>query len=136
MALNVEQFGSGYPGPYCFQTVTISYNGQTVNATITDKVRWTFCVDDVFSYYLSCHSAWDVHGAVSISLVACLIYLRQNLSVYCRPHGGSTISRRLTRPVQMGVVRRDCAGLFVGVFQVREDLLGAFHFRLSLFANQ
>lgn len=38
VALNVQQFGAGYPGPYCFQTITISYNGQTVQATITDKV--------------------------------------------------------------------------------------------------
>jgi len=37
VALNVEQFGSGYPGPYCFQPITISYNGQTIQATITDK---------------------------------------------------------------------------------------------------
>lgn len=39
VALNVQQFGSGYPGPYCFQPITISYNGQTIQATITDKVR-------------------------------------------------------------------------------------------------
>ncbi|KAF9242837.1 RlpA-like double-psi beta-barrel-protein domain-containing protein-containing protein [Melanogaster broomeanus] len=37
VALNVEQFGPGYPGQYCFQTVTISCGGQTVVATITDK---------------------------------------------------------------------------------------------------
>ncbi|KAH0835628.1 RlpA-like double-psi beta-barrel-protein domain-containing protein-containing protein [Lanmaoa asiatica] len=37
VALNVEQFGPGYPGQYCFKPITISYNGQTIQATITDK---------------------------------------------------------------------------------------------------
>ncbi|KAI6109767.1 hypothetical protein F5141DRAFT_807255 [Pisolithus sp. B1] len=37
VALNVEQYGSGYPGPYCFQTITISYGGQTAQATIMDE---------------------------------------------------------------------------------------------------
>ncbi|KAG8215760.1 RlpA-like double-psi beta-barrel-protein domain-containing protein-containing protein [Butyriboletus roseoflavus] len=37
VALNVEQFGTGYPGQYCFKPITISYNGKTVQATITDK---------------------------------------------------------------------------------------------------
>ncbi|KAI6096100.1 hypothetical protein EV401DRAFT_1145873 [Pisolithus croceorrhizus] len=27
----------GYPGPYCFQTITISYGGQTAQATIMDE---------------------------------------------------------------------------------------------------
>ncbi|KAF8835605.1 hypothetical protein BDN67DRAFT_975101, partial [Paxillus ammoniavirescens] len=37
VALNVEQFGPGYPGQYCFKTITITYGGQSVQATITDK---------------------------------------------------------------------------------------------------
>jgi len=39
VALNVEQFGPGYPGQYCFKSITIQYNGVTMQATITDKVR-------------------------------------------------------------------------------------------------
>jgi len=37
VALNVEQFGPGYPGQYCFKPITISCNGMTIQATITDK---------------------------------------------------------------------------------------------------
>ncbi|KAG9312543.1 RlpA-like double-psi beta-barrel-protein domain-containing protein-containing protein [Chiua virens] len=37
VALNVEQFGPGYPGEYCFKTITILYNGISLPATITDK---------------------------------------------------------------------------------------------------
>ncbi|KAG6335158.1 hypothetical protein ID866_3942 [Astraeus odoratus] len=37
VALNVEQYGSGYPGPYCFQSITISYGGKTAQATIMDE---------------------------------------------------------------------------------------------------
>ncbi|KAI6028441.1 hypothetical protein F5J12DRAFT_805432 [Pisolithus orientalis] len=37
VALNVEQYGSGYPGPYCFQSITISYGGKTTQATIMDE---------------------------------------------------------------------------------------------------
>ncbi|KIJ67209.1 hypothetical protein HYDPIDRAFT_165904 [Hydnomerulius pinastri MD-312] len=37
VALNVAQFGAGYPGPYCFKTITISFGGKTAQATITDK---------------------------------------------------------------------------------------------------
>ncbi|KAK0459581.1 RlpA-like double-psi beta-barrel-protein domain-containing protein-containing protein [Desarmillaria tabescens] len=37
VALNSEQYGSGYPGPYCFQTITMTYNGKTTTATIMDE---------------------------------------------------------------------------------------------------
>jgi len=37
VALNSDQFGSGYPGPYCFQQITMTYNGQTTTATIMDE---------------------------------------------------------------------------------------------------
>ncbi|KAG1721195.1 RlpA-like double-psi beta-barrel-protein domain-containing protein-containing protein [Suillus paluster] len=37
VALNVAQFGIGYPGPNCFQTITITYGGNTAQATIMDK---------------------------------------------------------------------------------------------------
>lgn len=41
VALNVEQFGPGYPGQYCFKTITISVGGVTTQATVVDKVRLT-----------------------------------------------------------------------------------------------
>ncbi|OJA11929.1 hypothetical protein AZE42_06373 [Rhizopogon vesiculosus] len=37
VALNVEQYGSGYPGPECFLSITISYGGKTAQATIMDE---------------------------------------------------------------------------------------------------
>ncbi|KAJ3504013.1 hypothetical protein NLJ89_g8161 [Agrocybe chaxingu] len=37
VALNAEQFGSGYPGPNCFKSITLSYNGKTATATIMDS---------------------------------------------------------------------------------------------------
>ncbi|KAG6821179.1 hypothetical protein H0H93_005399 [Arthromyces matolae] len=37
VALNSAQFGSGYPGPYCFKTITMSYNGKSTQATIMDE---------------------------------------------------------------------------------------------------
>jgi len=36
VALNQDQFGSGYPGPHCFETITITYGGKTAHATIMD----------------------------------------------------------------------------------------------------
>ncbi|CAA7265417.1 unnamed protein product [Cyclocybe aegerita] len=37
VALNAEQFGPGYPGPNCFKSITLSYNGKTATATIMDS---------------------------------------------------------------------------------------------------
>ncbi|KAG2145382.1 plant expansin [Suillus bovinus] len=37
VALNVAQFGGGYPGPECFKSITISYGGKTTQATIMDE---------------------------------------------------------------------------------------------------
>ncbi|EJC98556.1 uncharacterized protein FOMMEDRAFT_161371 [Fomitiporia mediterranea MF3/22] len=37
VALNSQQFGSGYPGPNCFKEITISYGGKTHDATIMDE---------------------------------------------------------------------------------------------------
>ncbi|KAG6813630.1 hypothetical protein H0H92_009248, partial [Tricholoma furcatifolium] len=40
VALNQEQFvenGDGYPGPYCFKTITMTYNGISAQATIMDE---------------------------------------------------------------------------------------------------
>jgi len=37
VALNSAQFGGGYPGPHCFQTITISYGGKSTQATIMDE---------------------------------------------------------------------------------------------------
>ncbi|KAF4615363.1 hypothetical protein D9613_003263 [Agrocybe pediades] len=36
VALNGQQFGSGYPGPNCFKQIKLSYGGKTAVATITD----------------------------------------------------------------------------------------------------
>ncbi|KAG5728346.1 Allergen Asp f 7 [Termitomyces sp. T112] len=37
VALNSAQFGGGYPGPHCFETITMTYNGKTATATIMDE---------------------------------------------------------------------------------------------------
>ncbi|KAJ2917219.1 hypothetical protein MD484_g3219, partial [Candolleomyces efflorescens] len=37
VALNTNQFGTGYPGPYCGKTITMSYGGKTATATIMDS---------------------------------------------------------------------------------------------------
>ncbi|KIR77076.1 hypothetical protein I306_06014 [Cryptococcus gattii EJB2] len=37
VALNSNQYGSGYPGPQCGRSITISYNGVQVAATIEDE---------------------------------------------------------------------------------------------------
>ncbi|KAG1779086.1 hypothetical protein EV702DRAFT_119972 [Suillus placidus] len=37
VALNVIQYGGGYPGPQCFKSITISYGGKTAQATIMDE---------------------------------------------------------------------------------------------------
>lgn len=37
VALNVAQYGGGYPGPQCFKSITISYGGKTAQATIMDE---------------------------------------------------------------------------------------------------
>ena len=42
VALNQAQFGSGYPGPHCFETITITYGGKTAQATIMDEASCYF----------------------------------------------------------------------------------------------
>ncbi|KAG2755920.1 hypothetical protein P692DRAFT_20556205 [Suillus brevipes Sb2] len=37
VALNVDQYGSGYPGPECFSSITITYGGKTAQAVIMDE---------------------------------------------------------------------------------------------------
>ncbi|KAG6376186.1 RlpA-like double-psi beta-barrel-protein domain-containing protein-containing protein [Boletus reticuloceps] len=37
VALNVPQYGNGYPGPQCFKSITIQYGGKTAVATIMDE---------------------------------------------------------------------------------------------------
>ncbi|KAF8188345.1 RlpA-like double-psi beta-barrel-protein domain-containing protein-containing protein [Pholiota molesta] len=37
VALNAEQFGSGYPGPHCFKNIQMTYNGKSATATIMDS---------------------------------------------------------------------------------------------------
>ncbi|KAH0584305.1 Allergen Asp f 7 [Termitomyces sp. J132] len=37
VALNSAQYGGGYPGPYCFKQITMTYNGKTATATIMDE---------------------------------------------------------------------------------------------------
>ncbi|PPR04976.1 hypothetical protein CVT24_010434 [Panaeolus cyanescens] len=36
VALNSEQYGSGYPGPNCEKTITMTYNGKTATAKVMD----------------------------------------------------------------------------------------------------
>ncbi|KAF9017789.1 hypothetical protein BDZ89DRAFT_1074540 [Hymenopellis radicata] len=36
VALNTPQYGDGSPGPNCFKTITMTYNGKTTQATIMD----------------------------------------------------------------------------------------------------
>ncbi|TFK42953.1 RlpA-like double-psi beta-barrel-protein domain-containing protein-containing protein [Crucibulum laeve] len=37
VALNSAQFGGGYPGPNCFKSITMTFNGKTTTATIMDE---------------------------------------------------------------------------------------------------
>ncbi|KXN82563.1 hypothetical protein AN958_02414 [Leucoagaricus sp. SymC.cos] len=37
VALDTALFGTGYPGPHCFQTITMTYNGKTTTARIMDR---------------------------------------------------------------------------------------------------
>ncbi|KAL5536162.1 hypothetical protein ACEPAF_4267 [Sanghuangporus sanghuang] len=37
VALNGQQFGSGYPGPYCGKQIRITANGKSYNANVVDK---------------------------------------------------------------------------------------------------
>ncbi|KZT28537.1 hypothetical protein NEOLEDRAFT_1058556 [Neolentinus lepideus HHB14362 ss-1] len=37
VALNSDMYGSGYPGPNCFKSITITANGKTAVATIMDE---------------------------------------------------------------------------------------------------
>ncbi|EIN07546.1 hypothetical protein PUNSTDRAFT_103565 [Punctularia strigosozonata HHB-11173 SS5] len=37
VALNSAQYGGGYPGPHCFAMITITVNGKTAQAQITDE---------------------------------------------------------------------------------------------------
>ncbi|KAG1887362.1 plant expansin [Suillus subluteus] len=37
VALNVAQYGGGFPGPQCFKSITISFGGKTAQATIMDE---------------------------------------------------------------------------------------------------
>ncbi|KAK7466950.1 hypothetical protein VKT23_004014 [Stygiomarasmius scandens] len=37
VALNSAQYGGGYPGPNCFKSITMQYNGKTTQATIMDE---------------------------------------------------------------------------------------------------
>jgi len=36
VALNMDQLGYSYPSQHCFKTITMTYNGKTATATITD----------------------------------------------------------------------------------------------------
>ena len=37
VAMNIPQFGPGYPGPNCGKTITITANGKTTKAKVMDK---------------------------------------------------------------------------------------------------
>ncbi len=47
VALNANQFGTGYPGPNCFKTITMKYNGKKVIAKIMDMVCFAPSVKEV-----------------------------------------------------------------------------------------
>lgn len=40
-----QQYGDGYPGPHCGETVTITANGKTATAVIEDEVRLLHILD-------------------------------------------------------------------------------------------
>ncbi|KAF8631444.1 hypothetical protein AX17_005121 [Amanita inopinata Kibby_2008] len=37
VALNTPQFGGGYPGPNCFKSITMNFNGKTTQAVVLDE---------------------------------------------------------------------------------------------------
>ncbi|TFK42954.1 hypothetical protein BDQ12DRAFT_677080 [Crucibulum laeve] len=37
VAMNTPQYGSGYPGPNCFKTITMTYGGKTATAKVMDQ---------------------------------------------------------------------------------------------------
>lgn len=46
VALNTDQYGSGYPGPECWKTVSITANGVTVRC-VHSKRRAAACTDEL-----------------------------------------------------------------------------------------
>lgn len=48
---HIKLFGSGYPGPNCFRTIQISYNGKTATATIQDEVGFVCLLTTPVSYH-------------------------------------------------------------------------------------
>ena len=94
VALNQDQFGSGYPGPHCFETITITYGGKTAHATIMDMV--------------SC---------------CCVIWLRCSLLIICVkcpgcPFGGLDFSLGLfTVIIQISLFYRIPIDIFQSVFR-------------------
>jgi len=39
VAMNIPQFGEGYPGRHCGKTITMTYNGKTTEAMVMDKCQ-------------------------------------------------------------------------------------------------
>ena len=48
---HIKLFGSGYPGPNCFRTIQISYNGKTATATIQDEVGFVCLLTTPVPYH-------------------------------------------------------------------------------------
>ncbi|KAG1835284.1 hypothetical protein EV424DRAFT_1360124 [Suillus variegatus] len=75
VALNVAQYGGGYPGPQCFKSITIWYGDKTAQATIMDKCMG--CPyggldfsESLFSYFASesggvLYGSWRFNDGVS-----------------------------------------------------------------------
>lgn len=74
VALNVAQYGVGFPGLQCFKSITISYGGKTAQATIMDKCMGCpygglDLSTGLFNYFAS-ESAGVLYGSWSFEDVA------------------------------------------------------------------
>lgn len=69
MALTVDQYGSGYPGPMCFLPITISYGGKTAQAVIMDEVRIQIYNENCS--YPNTVSVWD---ALMVDLTSLAVF--------------------------------------------------------------
>ena len=83
-----QQFGSGYPGPHCKDTITIQIGSKQTTATIMDEVSGNPI--DVIEPNRHLNSAPDALMPVSTFRGVSSTSSRTNLSVSSRPLGGST----------------------------------------------
>ncbi|KAG1841125.1 hypothetical protein DFJ58DRAFT_688826 [Suillus subalutaceus] len=64
VALNVAQYGGGFPGPQCFKSITISFGGKTAQATIMDECMGCPYGGLDFSIGLFSHFASEAAGVL------------------------------------------------------------------------